>query len=196
MIIADEKLVQDIRAMLHNGMSEARIRDKLSRLGTDVVSVGEAFTAIRMSQIIDKPSSSKFQVFIAFMLGHPYLIALAGLLFFSALYFLEGNRGAALAVLMGLALIKIILYAVTIYILDLMFQTEQHNIFIYAWISIPLAACSVVPYSGWVFQAVILYFWLKEDLRRVMAFLLAVIALDLAFSFALVPVFLNMVGVK
>ncbi|MFH1182020.1 MAG: hypothetical protein V1702_03610 [Candidatus Woesearchaeota archaeon] len=127
------------------------------------------------------------------MLRHPYLIVLAGVLFFTAVFALEGKKGNVLAILLALVAVKILLYAFTIYILDIMFQAEPKKVSIYVWISIVINACSVVPYSGWVFQLVILYFVLKEDLWRVVAFVIAAVIMEIAFAQAINPVFINMV---
>jgi hypothetical protein len=180
--------------MLSLGTAESRIREKLYQRGADIVSVGEAFTEIRLNQIIEKQNPTGWKQTLAILRKHPYLIGLAGVLFFSGVYILEGYKGNALWMMMALASAKVLMYSITIYILDLMFQAEHKNFPIYIWIAIAVAACSVIPYSGWVFQAVILYFWLKEDLRRVATFLAAAILIDLAFLLGLAPIFMGKVA--
>jgi hypothetical protein len=142
--------------------------------------------------VIDKPKPGPWKLRLEYLLSHPYLIVLAGVLFFVAVFVLEGNRNAVLAILLVLVVLKVLLYAFAIYIIDIMFQAEQKKASIYIWLSIAINACSVVPYSGWVFQSVILYFALKEDLWRVIIFVIAAVIMEIAFAQAINPIFISM----
>lgn len=181
-----------VKALLDRGVPEAKIKETLYQQGADIISVGEVFRAIKASHSIEKPKKS-WKIILEYLLIHPYLIVLAGVLFFTSRFLLEGHRGAVFAILLVLILVQILLYAFTIYIIDLMFQAEGKKVSIYIWLSLAINACFVVPYSGWVFQSIILYFALKEDISRVITFVIAAAIMKIAFG-VINPIFINMIS--
>jgi hypothetical protein len=94
---------------------------------------------------------------------------------------------------MGLTAAKIMLYATAIYIIDLMISSDNKKFTCYIWISVAISLFSLIPYSGWVFQMLVLFLWLKE-VKQVIIFLAVAILIDMAFALALVPVFMELIG--